>query len=175
MIEPLIHYWPKPVIALAGFSGSGKTTLAKQIVAYLNDSQQRIGVIKHSHHQVELDQPGKDSFELKQAGAEQLILSMPEQTIMFTQQHDHDNLDAQLKLLNWDELDMVIVEGYRHAQVAKLEIHRPSYERPLLCRDDPCVFAVACDEPLMDCPVPQWPLNDPQQIATHLLKICKAV
>lgn len=167
-----LSHWPKPVIALAGFSGSGKTTLLCQLLDIISARNIRVGVIKHSHHHVEMDKPGKDSYRLNKSGAAQMLLSTPDQVVLFSKQNDHDNLDSQLQYLCWDKLDLVIVEGYRHSNVPKLEIHRPELNKPLLAENDPWVFAIATNQPIEHIQLPQWPLNKPHVIAEDILSIC---
>ncbi|CAG9297042.1 molybdopterin-guanine dinucleotide biosynthesis protein B [Celerinatantimonas diazotrophica] len=171
-MKPDLSYWPKPVIALAGFSGSGKTTLLCQLLEIISAQNIRVGVIKHSHHQIEMDSPGKDSYRLTHSGAAQMLLSNPNQTILFSKQNNHDDLDSQLQCLCWDKLDLVIVEGYRHSNVPKLEIHRPELNKPLLAVNDPWIFAVATNQPQQHIQLPQWPLDNPQVIAEKILSIC---
>ncbi|MFM2484263.1 molybdopterin-guanine dinucleotide biosynthesis protein B [Celerinatantimonas yamalensis] len=173
MIEEHRHTdWPKPVIALAGFSGSGKTTLLCKLLDQLTSQGFNVAVIKHSHHQVELDQPGKDSYRLTHSGASQLLLSCPNQAILFHAQTQHDDINSQLRLLDWKSLDLVIVEGYRHSNIAKLEVHRPELGKPLLCLDDPDIFALACNQPMEQVTCPVWPLNAPDKIAQLLINYC---
>ncbi|MFM2478473.1 molybdopterin-guanine dinucleotide biosynthesis protein B [Celerinatantimonas sp. MCCC 1A17872] len=171
-MKPDLSRWPKPVIALAGFSGSGKTTLLCQVLEIISHQGIRVGVIKHSHHDVELDKPGKDSYRLTHSGATQMLLSSPQMSVLFSKQTNHDDLDSQLQRLCWDELDLVIVEGYRHSDVPKLEIHRPELEKPLLAASDPWVFAIATNQPLEQTQLPLWPLNQPQIIADNILALC---
>lgn len=162
--------WPAPVVGLAGFSGSGKTTLLCQLIHHLNQQGIRVAVVKHSHHQIELDKPGKDSFKLRESGAQQTLLASPNQITLFLPQPDSDDLSAQLRLLDWSNIDCVFVEGYRHAKLAKLEVHRPSLGKPLLCLEDKNIFAVATETELPNCPRPTWPLNDSKIIAKRLIK-----
>lgn len=169
MEKSILQNWPKPVIGLAGFSGSGKTTLLCQLLEIMTSQGLAIAVIKHSHHHIELDKPGKDSYRLKQSGAEQLLLSCPNQVIVFSKQKEHDNLDAQLNKLDWQSIDMVIVEGYRHSHVAKLEIHRPELGKPRLSDQDRDIFAIASNAPQLESHIPVWPLDNPGEIATLLM------
>lgn len=169
MTDTVKQNWPKPVIGLAGYSGSGKTTLLTQLIDYLTELGINIAVIKHSHHQIELDKPGKDSFRLKQAGAKQLLLSCPNQVIIFARQTDHDSVDAQLARLQWELIDLVLVEGYRHSAIDKFEIHRPATGKPLLAPNDPNIFAIATDVETLPTQLPLWPLNDIAYIAKELL------
>ncbi|MFM2480050.1 molybdopterin-guanine dinucleotide biosynthesis protein B [Celerinatantimonas sp. YJH-8] len=170
MIEPHEQNWPKPVIGLAGYSGAGKTTLLCQLVEIITAKGFNVAVIKHSHHQIELDKPGKDSYRIKHSGARQLLLSCPNQVILFAQQRNHDSVESQLARLQWSEIDLVLVEGYRHSAIPKFEIHRPALQKPLLADQDPHIFAIATNEPLSPQSLPIWPLDDAEYIAEQLLQ-----
>lgn len=162
--------WPAPILGMAGFSGSGKTTLLCKLIPLLTERGIRVAVVKHSHHTMELDKPGKDSHRLRESGASQMLLASPNQVALFLPQPDSDNLSAQLRLLDWANLDCVLVEGYRHSAIPKLEIHRPATGKPLLCETDENIIAVACDEPLQRCPREQWPLNDAVEVAERVVQ-----
>ncbi|MFD1008752.1 molybdopterin-guanine dinucleotide biosynthesis protein B [Oceanisphaera ostreae] len=155
------------LLGFAGFSGSGKTTLLRQLVSLLTQHQLRIGIIKHTHHDVEQDLPGKDSFELRHAGASQCLLAGPYRSILTYEnaKQQEPNLKESLSRLNLDQLDLVLVEGFREAPMHKIEVHRPKYHKPLLCLHDPHILAVATDEPSLTAPVPLLDLNDASAIA----------
>ena len=155
------------LLGVAGFSGSGKTTLLRQLVSLLSRRQLRIGIIKHTHHDVEQDQPGKDSFELRHAGAGQCLLAGPHRSILTWEntKPEEPDLNESLSRLSLDRLDLVLVEGFREAPIAKLEVHRPVCGKPLLCRHDPHILAVASDVSSLVTPVPLLDLNDAAAIA----------
>ena len=160
------------LLGFAGFSGSGKTTLLRQLVALLTAQGLRIGLIKHTHHDVEQDTPGKDSFELRHAGAQQCLLAGPKRTIV-TFEHkktQEANLYESIAHLNLAQLDLVLVEGFRDASIAKIEVHRPSYQKPLLCQQDSHIFALATDDPNLVAPVPILDLNDAAAIAEQIVQ-----
>ncbi|MFP2769342.1 molybdopterin-guanine dinucleotide biosynthesis protein B [Oceanisphaera sp. KMM 10153] len=155
------------LLGFAGFSGSGKTTLLRQLVGLLTRRQLRIGIIKHTHHDVEQDQPGKDSFELRHAGARQCLLAGPHRSILTWEntKPEEPDLNESLSRLSLDRLDLVLVEGFRTAPIAKIEVHRPACDKPLLCLHDPHILAVATDVPDLVAPVPLLDLNNPAAIA----------
>ncbi|OXY82369.1 molybdopterin-guanine dinucleotide biosynthesis protein B [Oceanimonas doudoroffii] len=155
------------LLGVAGFSGSGKTTLLRALIPLLRRRGLRLGVIKHTHHDVEQDTPGKDSYELRHAGATQTVLAGPRRSIV-TLEHDspHEpDLRASLALLNTQALDLVLVEGFRDQPLPKLEVHRPAHGRPLLCLHDTHMLAVATDDASLAAPVPLLDLNRPEDIA----------
>ncbi|WP_220717990.1 molybdopterin-guanine dinucleotide biosynthesis protein B [Agarivorans litoreus] len=160
--------WPKPIIALAGYSGSGKTTLLSQLIPQLKAAGLNVAVIKHSHHAIELDKSGKDSQKFVAAGADQVILSCPHKRYHFSIQQQHDELDEQLSWINWQLCDLVIVEGYRHSEVAKIEIHRSDLGKPLLFENDKRIIAVASPNHL-STDLPLFDLNKPELIADFIL------
>lgn len=160
--------WPKPIIALAGYSGSGKTTLLSRLIPLLKDQGLDVAVIKHSHHNLELDKPGKDSHQFVEAGADQVILACPNKRYHFSVQHQHDELDEQLKWVKWKLCDLVIVEGYRHSEVAKIEVHRKQNGKPLLHPKDQQIIAVATPDKL-ETDLPLLDLNKPKQISDFIL------
>ncbi|MBF0256816.1 MAG: molybdopterin-guanine dinucleotide biosynthesis protein B [Gammaproteobacteria bacterium] len=159
------------VLGFAAFSGVGKTSLLKRLIPLLREASLRIGLIKLSHHRFEVDVPGKDSYELRQAGAEQVLLCSSQRWALMTElaQPAEPELAQMLTHLDRDALDLVLVEGFRHEAFAKIELHRPSLGHPLLYPQDPHIIALACDLPLPDCPLPQLDLNQPEQVRDFIL------
>ncbi|MGI9275470.1 MAG: molybdopterin-guanine dinucleotide biosynthesis protein B [Endozoicomonas sp.] len=163
-----------PVIGFAAYSGTGKTTLLEQLIPILVDRGLNIGLIKASHHDVDPDTPGKDSYRLRKAGSTQLVLSTPQRSICYTERKkdSEPRLAEQLRLLDLNQLDLVVVEGFRDEAFPKIELHRRSLERPLLHPNDSNIIAIAWDLspgekatslPLLD-------INNPGQIATFILE-----
>lgn len=159
------------LLGVAGFSGSGKTTLLRQLVSLLTQRQLRVGIIKHTHHDVEQDLPGKDSFELRHAGASQCLLAGPHRSILTYEntKPQEPDLTESLSRLSVDSLDLVLVEGFREAPINKIEVHRPDYHKPLLCLHDSHILAVATDDPELHAPVPLLDLNDAGAIADAIV------
>ena len=160
--------YPIPVLGFAAYSGSGKTTLLEQLIPMLRNSGVRLALIKHSHHDFEMDKPGKDSYRLRKAGAGQVILASQYRTAWIKEGDGitEPDLFRLLPSLDVSALDLVLVEGFRHQAIPKIEIHRPSLATPLLCIEDKEVVAIACDGvPAEDCSLPLLPLNDVDVIA----------
>lgn len=156
------------ILGFVAFSGTGKTTLLSRLIPVLCERGIRCAVIKHSHHDFEIDQPGKDSHRLREAGAEQVILASPHRTFWVREgDGEHEPTLAELVArLDPQGLDLVLAEGFRFEPIAKIEVHRPSLGTPLLCREDARVIAVASDQsPAVEVPVPLLPLNDPAVVA----------
>ncbi|MFP8966240.1 molybdopterin-guanine dinucleotide biosynthesis protein B [Pokkaliibacter sp. CJK22405] len=158
-------------LVFAAFSGTGKTTLLEQVVGHLAQANYRVGVIKHSHHDLELDKPGKDSYRLRKAGAVQGILVTPQRSVVFHEQPFADNdLRSQLALLNTAQLDMVLVEGYRYSDWPKIELHRTELGHPFLFVSDPAVIALAWNCQSDEITLPQLDINDAASIARFVEK-----
>jgi molybdopterin-guanine dinucleotide biosynthesis protein MobB len=139
-----------PVMGFAAYSGTGKTTLLKQLIPVLRQRGLRVGMIKHAHHGFDIDTPGKDSYELRKAGASQTIVASSRRIALIVEQEDErrPQLDELIGRLDPAQLDIILVEGFRHVPFPKIELHRPSQGKPLLCLADNSVIAVASDAPL---------------------------
>jgi molybdopterin-guanine dinucleotide biosynthesis protein B len=161
-----------PILGFAAFSGTGKTTLLTQIIPILKHHGMRIGLIKHSHHNFQIDQPGKDSFRLREAGASPVMLVSTHRRAIITEisPEQEPRLDDQLKLLDQSELDLILVEGFKAEQFPKIELHRPSLNKPLLYPNDPNIIAIASDCTL-ETPdyLIQLDINQPEIIADFIL------
>ena len=162
----------KPVIGFAGFSGSGKTTLLEGVIPLLKQSGLRVGLLKHSHHNIEPDSPRKDSYRLRYAGSDQLLLATSSRHMLFFEYHDDEDREPELKeclaQLDLTKLDIVLVEGFRDASLTKIEVHRPSHEKPLLCEHDSDIIAIATDSvsPLsVSNDIPQLDINSHEAVA----------
>ena len=161
-----------PVLGFAAFSGSGKTTLLEQLIPLLRHSGLRLALIKHSHHDFEMDKPGKDSDRLRKAGANQMLLASKYRSAWIREGDGKTEPDLKELLTRLDArgLDLVLVEGFRDESIPKIEIHRPSLGKPLLCREDDKVIAVAVDRhPVQEVPVPLLALNQPGEISDFIL------
>lgn len=160
-----------PVLGFAAASGTGKTTLLTRLIPLLKQNGLRIGLIKHSHHDFEIDRPGKDSFRLREAGASPVMLVSRYRRAMITEftSEKEPRLDDQLKQFDQSELDLILVEGFRAEKFPKIELHRPALEKPLLYPNDPDIIAIAADVKL-ETPayLVQLDLNQPEMIAAFI-------
>jgi molybdenum cofactor guanylyltransferase/molybdopterin-guanine dinucleotide biosynthesis protein MobB len=160
-----------PVLGFAGFSGAGKTTLLAALLPLLVQRGVRVGAIKHAHHRFDIDQPGKDSYVLRKAGAHQMLIASSQRWALMSENETpaEPRLADLMDRLDASRLDLVIVEGFKHEKIPKLEVHRPALQHPLLANDDRFVVAVACDAVLnSNNPCPQLDLNNPVQIADFI-------
>jgi molybdopterin-guanine dinucleotide biosynthesis adapter protein len=161
-----------PILGFAAFSGTGKTTLLTQIIPILKRHGLRIGLIKHSHHSFQIDQPGKDSFRLREAGASPVMLISTHRRAIITEitPTQEPRLDDQLQQFDQSELDLILVEGFKAEPFPKIELHRPSLNKPLLYPNDPNIIAIASDCTL-ETPdtLTQLDINQPEMIAAFIL------
>lgn len=161
-----------PVLGFAAFSGTGKTTLLLKLIPGLKTRGLTIGVVKHAHHSFAIDRPGKDSFELRRAGAAKtLIASRHHWALMVeTPGQEEPDLDQMLDHLPQGKLDLVLVEGFKHEPIPKIELYRTGLRHPLLFTEDPHIVAIASDAPLaVATKLPLLNLNDPEQILEFIL------
>jgi molybdopterin-guanine dinucleotide biosynthesis protein B len=160
-----------PIIGFAAWSGTGKTTLLRRLLPLLRDGGLRVGVVKHAHHDFEIDQQGKDSYELRQAGASQtLVASRRRWALMVERELDREpTLDEVLLDLDQALLDLIVVEGFKREVFAKIELHRIDRRAPLLYQTDTNIVAIATDGALTPTPtVPVLDLNDPSAVAAFV-------
>jgi molybdopterin-guanine dinucleotide biosynthesis protein B len=132
-----------------------------------------IGVIKHAHHQFDIDHPGKDSFELRHAGARQTLIASDSRQALITESAEvsDPSLSSLVASLDPNLVDLILVEGFRHERFPKIELHRPRLGKPLLSASDPSIIAVASDAHVAT-PLPLLALNDPAVVAEFILGLC---
>jgi len=162
-----------PVLGFAAYSGTGKTTLLTRLIPLLNSRGINIAVVKHAHHDFDTDQPGKDSYELRKAGATQMLVASSRRSALIVERkrESEPRLAETLQQLDTSELDLVLVEGFKAETFDKIELHRPALGRPLRCAEDSNIVAVASDAPLPQVThVPVLDLNEPGDIADFILE-----
>ncbi|WP_213135014.1 molybdopterin-guanine dinucleotide biosynthesis protein MobB [Citrobacter sp. FP75] len=156
-----------PLLGIAAWSGTGKTTLLKKLIPELCARGIRPGLIKHTHHNMDVDKPGKDSYELRKAGAAQTLVASQQRWALMTETPEEPELDLAylVSRMNTSTLDLVLVEGFKHEPVAKILLFREGCgHAPEELAMDEYVIAVASDVPLtVDAPL--LDINDIQQIA----------
>jgi molybdopterin-guanine dinucleotide biosynthesis protein B len=158
------------IIGLAGWSGSGKTTLITKLLPHLIARGQRVSTLKHAHHGFDLDQPGKDSFMHRTAGATEVVISSAKRFAVLHELRDEPEWDLPELLTKFAPVDLVLVEGFKRDAFPKLEIHRSANGKPLIQPDDPHIVAIASDIPLPQAKVPVVGLDDIATIADTLLQ-----
>lgn len=159
-----------PLLAIAAWSGTGKTTLLKKLIPELCARGIRPGLIKHTHHNMDVDKPGKDSYELRKAGAAQTLVASQQRWALMTETPDEEELDLAFLASRMDasKLDLILVEGFKHEDIAKIVLFREgtghSQEELVI---DEHVIAVASDVPLR-ADVPQLDINNVGQLTDFI-------
>lgn len=162
-----------PVLGIAAYSGTGKTTLLRKMLPLLRAQSLRVAMIKHAHHSFDTDVPGKDSYELRKAGATQMLVASRHRWALVTETGDaaEPRLEELLARLDHASLDLILVEGFKAEAFPKIELHRPSLGHPLLCTLDSSIIAVAADAPLaIAVRVPVLDLNRPEHVVEFILQ-----
>ncbi|AUY39430.1 molybdopterin-guanine dinucleotide biosynthesis protein MobB [Leclercia adecarboxylata] len=161
-----------PVLAISAWSGTGKTTLLKRLIPALCAKGIRPGLIKHTHHNMDVDKPGKDSYELRKAGAAQTIVASNQRWALMTETPDEAPLDLAYLVSRMDHstLDLVLVEGFKHEAVAKILLFRSDAGHDVCeLTLDEHVIAVASDVAL-PLQVPVLDLNDVDGISEFIMR-----
>ena len=163
------------IIGLAGWSGSGKTTLIKKLIPSLIARGSSVSTLKHAHHGFDLDQPGKDSFFHRAAGATEVIISSARRWAILHELREEPEWDLLALVAKMSPVDLVLVEGFKRDAFPKLEIHRAANGKPLIHPDDPHIVAIAADIALPQAKIPVIDLNNVEAIADLLLKYAAPV
>jgi molybdopterin-guanine dinucleotide biosynthesis protein MobB len=159
------------VIGLAGWSGSGKTTLLAKLIPVFTARGLTVSTIKHAHHDFDIDQPGKDSWVHRQAGATEVLVASDRRFALMRELRDEPEPSLGDLLARLSPVDLVIVEGFKRDPHPKIEIHRPELGKPPLYPDDDWIVAIASPLPVPGAPVPCLPLHDPHAIADFILEL----
>jgi len=159
---------------LAGWSGSGKTTLCTKLIENFTKIGIKVGTLKHAHHRFELDKPGKDSFNLRQAGARPMIISSKERFALIQENdgNEEKSLFQMLEIFAKDPInqcDIIIVEGYKNESIPKIEVYRPAIHKPLLYKEDNNIFAIASDIKI-ESSIPSFDLNNINSISDFIIQ-----
>lgn len=160
-------------VGFAGYSGSGKTTLVEQLIPQLRARGLRVSVVKHAHHKFDIDHPGKDTFRHREAGAYEVVVASNRRLALIRQFEAPQELSVHALIAELDPgVDWVLVEGFKHSQLRKIEVWRATLDKPARYLDDPHVVAVATDDPTglpQTPPCPVLNLNAPAAVADWLL------
>ena len=157
------------IIGFAGWSGSGKTTLVEQLIGLLEDRGLVVSLIKHAHHEFDIDYPGKDSYRHRHAGCREVLVTSANRWAVMHELRGRAELSLDEALAQLSPCDLVLVEGFKRAPIPKIEIWRGDCEKPLLFPNDPHIVAIASDRPVATT-LPQLDVNDPPAVATFILK-----
>ncbi|MFN1534130.1 bifunctional molybdopterin-guanine dinucleotide biosynthesis adaptor protein MobB/molybdopterin molybdotransferase MoeA [Vibrio jasicida] len=160
-----------PILGFAAYSGTGKTTLLEALLPKLTEAGLRIGMLKHAHHNFDVDQPGKDSHRLRKAGASQMLISSRNRFALMTETPESESeFDYLLTRFDEDKLNVVLVEGCKNIAFPKIELHREEVGKPWLYPNDENIIAIASDSGELDSELPQMNINDLEAIAQFVIQ-----
>ncbi len=163
---------PANLFGLSGWSGSGKTTLMARLIPAVARRGFTVSTLKHAHHAFDIDQPGKDSYVHRMAGASEVLVASGQRWALMHENRGSPELSLAELVAKLSPVDLILVEGFKRDSHPKLEVHRPANGKPLLYPDDPNIIAVASDMGLPGCPLPVLNLDDVEAIADLILDRC---
>lgn len=157
------------VFGIAGYSGSGKTTLMEHLIPQFVMEGLKVSVIKHAHHNFDVDRPGKDSYRHREAGASEVLVTSDKRWVMMHESRGETEPTLAHLLSRFSDCDLVLVEGFKNEPIPKLEVHRVANAKPPLYPQDKTVIAIASDEPVATR-LPQFNINDAEAIAQFIIR-----
>jgi molybdopterin-guanine dinucleotide biosynthesis adapter protein len=152
------------VIGLSGWSGAGKTTLLTRVIPYLLAKGLRVSVIKHAHHEFDVDVPGKDSWVHRQSGATEVLVSSARRWALMHELRGATEPRLPELLARMSRVDLVVIEGFKREPHCKIEVHRAANGKPLLFPDDSDIAGIATDA-MVEATLPVVHLDDIEAIA----------
>ncbi|EGQ8053113.1 bifunctional molybdopterin-guanine dinucleotide biosynthesis adaptor protein MobB/molybdopterin molybdotransferase MoeA [Vibrio alginolyticus] len=160
-----------PILGFAAYSGTGKTTLLEALLPKLTEAGLHIGMLKHAHHNFDVDKPGKDSYRLRKAGASQMLIASRNRFALMTETPEAEaEFEYLLTRFDEDMLDVVLVEGCKNIAFPKIELHREEVGKPWLYPNDENIIAIASDGGELDSELPQMNINDLEAIAQFVIQ-----
>ena len=156
------------VFGFAGWSGSGKTTLIEQLIPRFVMHGLTVSLIKHAHHNFDLDRPGKDSYRHREAGCKEVMIASDHRWVIMHELRGAPEPALEDQIARMAPCDLLLIEGYKHYPMPKLEIFREANGKSPLLPDDPHIVAIASDRTFAS-PLPQFELNDHDAIAEFVL------
>lgn len=157
------------IFGLVGWSGSGKTTLVAKLLPELIGRGFGVSTMKHTHHNFDIDKKGKDSYEHRMAGATEVLITGAKRWAILHENRNAPEPSIDDLLARMEDVDLVLIEGFKSHGHQKMEVFRPAVGKPLLCSDDPTIVAVACDAHLPDIDLPVIDLEDIKAIADFII------
>ncbi len=164
-----------PLVGFLAYSGTGKTTLLTKLISILSGKGLRVGIIKHAHHTFDIDQPGKESYILRKAGASKMLIGSANRWALMVDAEDDQEFSLQdhIQRMDQDNLDLILIEGFKLEKIPKIELVRPSLGNDLFFPNDKNVIAVATDDTLsVATDLPILDINNPNEIVAF---ICERV
>lgn len=162
-------------LGVVGWSGSGKTTLMLQLLPELIRRGVVVSTMKHTHHDVDIDQPGKDSYEHRRAGAREVMLASGNRWSLTHELNNESEPDINQLIGLMTPVDLVLVEGFKFSSHDKIEVHRKSLGKNMLCSNDKHIVAIASDELISSVSIPVLDLNDVTGVADFIMSHCHLV
>ncbi len=162
------------VIGVAGWSGAGKTTLISRVIPYLRQQGLLVSVIKHAHHDFDIDVPGKDSWVHRQSGAEEVLVSSAQRWALMHELRGTAEPPLAELLKKMSPVDLVVIEGFKSDPHRKIEVHRKANGKPPLFPDDPAIAGIATDVAI-ETKLPVVHLDDVPAVAAMMQKYAIAV
>ena len=157
------------IFGFAGYSGSGKTTLIEKLIPLFTARSLNVSLIKHAHHTFDVDMPGKDSYRHRHAGCTEVLVTSSRRWVLMHELRGASEPDLNEQLMHLSPCDLLLVEGFKHDPIPKIEVYRAVVGESLLHPHDKNIVAVASDAPL-NTGLPQLDLNQPPQVAAFMLK-----
>ena len=165
---------PRYILGIVGWSGSGKTTLLSNLIPALIAQGFSVSTMKHTHHDFDMDHPGKDSYRHREAGAREVLLTSRKRWALLNELRDEPEPDMGELIAKMAPVDILLIEGFKSHAFPKLEINRPSNGKACICLKDESVVALATDEPVGGVEIPQLDLNDVDAIAAFIVDYLQA-
>jgi molybdopterin-guanine dinucleotide biosynthesis adapter protein len=164
-------------IGFAGYSGSGKTSLIEQVIPALTARGLRVSVLKHAHHSFDIDQPGKDSFRHREAGASEVMLVSEKRWVIMHEARGRAEPTMEEMLARFEDCDLVLVEGYKFGALPKIEVYRGQFSEEKktapMFRGDQQIVAIATDSAELlrtQTQLPLLDLNHPEDVAAFIVQ-----
>jgi len=160
------------VLGLAGWSGAGKTTLLAALIPELVRRGVSVSTMKHAHHAFDVDQPGKDSYVHREAGATEVLVASANRWALMHEHRGAPEPNSTELMKHMSDVDLLLIEGFKREAHDKLEIYREANGKPLLASEDPHVVAILADGPVPETRLPVIDLNDIGAIADFIQRHC---
>lgn len=157
------------VMGIVGWSGSGKTSLLVEVLPLLRERGLKVSTMKHAHHRFDVDSAGKDSYRHREAGASEVLVVTSSRWVLMHELREEPEPSIEALIERMTPVDLLLIEGFKTHSHPKLEIHRESEGKPLLCLEDAEIVAVASDRPLPELRIPVLDLNDPDAVVEFIL------
>lgn len=158
------------IFGIVGWSGSGKTELLVKLLPELRQRGFKVSTMKHTHHNFDMDKPGKDSYRHREAGAEEVMIASGSRWALVHELRDEPEPDMDFLISQMNPVDLLLIEGFKRNKHPKMEVSRPVTGKSLIAADDDTIVAVASDEDIVGVDVPLLDLDDVSAIADYIIE-----